>query len=480
MILPTNGKVVVFDDEYKEVAGLLKALSKKKIPYSYYQDEAGEDLPESPIENVRLIFLDLELISGQKIPDHAIISTIGVRLQRILEPKNNYILIYWSTKEEKYKELIDNAFENGLNEYKPIITISLNKAKALKQGDNIVDYIIEEIESKSEGFSLFKVFSLWENLVNDSAGDLINDFIDFIGKDSNWDDNAKYVLYKLAQAYSGIQVNQKTELKQLEDALFTLNYTLLDSIENSILPNIERESSKLENVISSVKKSSISFSSLINERLFISKNGFSGNIPGCLFLPEKEFEILISRTKEQFVNFAKNNKLGQEAKEKILAHKEKDRDNKIKEIEFQKKAFAKNYNVIVNSILNLPTDDPNRKTLMSEIIEESIKIEINISPLCDYAQAKMYCCRLLPGILLPEKYFSSISTKNAYNYVADSIFNFEGNNYYFVFDLRFLYSLPENRVKSRIAEYKVRHQLLADIQLRLGNHINRSGVLLAP
>lgn len=480
MILPTNGKVVVLDDEYKEVAGLLKALSKKKIPYHYYQDETGEDLPESPIENVRLIFLDLELISGQKIPDHAIISTIGVRLERILEPKNNYILIYWSTKEKKYKKLIDDAFENGLKDYKPIITISLNKAKALKQGDIIVEYIIQEIESKSEGFSLFKVFSLWENLVNDSAGDLINDFIDFIGKDSDWDDNAKYVLYKLAQAYSGIQVNQKTELRQLEDALFTLNYTLLDSIENSILPNIERESSKLENVISSDKKSDISFSSLINERLFISKNHFSGNIPGCLFLPEKEFATLAATTEKQFVDFVKNNTLKAEVKEKILAHREKDRDEKIKEIEFQRKAFAKNYNVIVNSILTLSTDDPERKPLMAKILDESIKIEINISPLCDYAQAKMHCCRLLPGILLPEKYSSSVTTKNAYNYVADSIFNFEGNNYYFVFDLRFLYSLPENRVKTRRAEYKVRHQLLADIQLRLGNHINRSGVLLAP
>jgi hypothetical protein len=480
MILPTNGKVVVLDDEYKEVAGLLKALSKKKIPYHYYQDETGEDLPESPIENVRLIFLDLELISGQKIPDHAIISTIGVRLERILEPKNNYILIYWSTKEKKYKKLIDDAFENGLKDYKPIITISLNKAKALKQGDKIVEYIIEEIESKSEGFSLFKVFSLWENLVNDSAGDLINDFIDFIGKDSDWDDNAKYVLYKLAQAYSGIQVNQKTELKQLEDALFTLNYTLLDSIENSILPNIERESSKLKSVISSDKKSDISFSSLINERLFISKNHFNGNIPGCLFLPEKEFATLSATTEQQFVDFIKNNTLKAEVKDKILAHKEKDRDEKLKKIEFQKKAFSKNYNVIVNSILTLSTDDPERKPLMAKILDESIKIEINISPLCDYAQAKMHCCRLLPGILLPEKYSSSVTTKNAYNYVADSIFNFEGNNYYFVFDLRFLYSLPENRVKTRIAKYKVRHQLLADIQLRLGNHINRSGVLLAP
>lgn len=480
MILPTNGKVVVFDDEYKEVAGLLKALSKNKIPYNYYQDEAGEDLPDTPIENVRLVFLDLELISGQKIPNHAIISTIAIRLQRILEPKNNYILIYWSTKEIKYKKLIDDAFENGLKDYKPIITISLNKAKALKQGDNIVDYIVEEIENKSEGFSLFKVFSLWENLVNDSAGDLINDFIDFIGKDSDWDDNAKYVLYKLAQAYSGVQVNNKPELKQLEDALFTLNYTLLDSIENSIVTNIAKESSKLKGVISSTKKGDISFSSLINERLFVSKNHFTGNIPGCLFLPEKEFEILGSKIEKQFVDFVKNNTLKPEGKEKILAHKKKNCDEKLKEIEFQRKAFAKNYNVIVNSIITLPTDDPERKTLMSKIIEESVKIEINISPLCDYAQAKMHCCRLLPGILLPEKYSSSVSTKNAYNYVADSVFNFEGENYYFVFDLRFLYSLPESRVKTRMAEYKVRHQLLADIQLRLGNHINRSGVLLAP
>ncbi len=196
MILPRNGKVVIFDDKYEDVQALLGALSKDSVPYHYYQDEGGEDLPTQPIKNVRLVFLDLELITGQSLPVKNIIGAIAGRLFAVIEPGTKYVLIYWSTKEDRYREVLDDAFVNGLSDYKPILTLSLNKVEALKQSDTL-NFISQGIREKADDFKLFEIFTLWENLVNESAGYLINDFTDFIKSDENWDDGAKYVLYKL-------------------------------------------------------------------------------------------------------------------------------------------------------------------------------------------------------------------------------------------------------------------------------------------
>jgi hypothetical protein len=138
MILPTNGKVVIFDDQYEQIEGLLKTLSKERVPFLYYKDELGEDLPDKPIKKVRLVFLDIELVSGQTLSNHNIISSIGARFEKVLEKNNNYVLIYWSTKEKKYQEVLNQAFEERLIDYKPIVALSLNKSEALDQKGKIM------------------------------------------------------------------------------------------------------------------------------------------------------------------------------------------------------------------------------------------------------------------------------------------------------------------------------------------------------
>lgn len=476
MILPTNGKVVVFDDVYEDVEGLLKTLSKNKIPYNYYQDEGGEDLPDTPINNVRLIFLDIQLISGQSVSDHSIRSTIGIRLQKILEKNNNYILIYWSTKENKYKDMLEDAFENGLKDYKPILTLSINKVEALKKGDKIVDFIINEIEEKSDDFSLFKVFALWENLVSNSAGNLINDFTNFIGKDENWDDSAKYVLHKISQAYSGKTINNKSEIEKLGDAFSTLNQTLIDTIENNIPKVINEHKSLLKDIISNEKKGNENFSSIINNKLLLSELEFNGNVPGCLFLIEEEIEAQNETIEHQFKKEIEKLPSGIENREQIISKKKLRNKDKINALVLHSKGIEKNFNIIVNSVINAE-EEAVRKSLRDRILKDSIKIELNVSPLCDFAQEKLPCVRLLPGLLLKSDYGGEINRNSAYNYLSDCIIKFRDSDYYFLFDFRFLYSKPEKLLKRRISNNKLRHQILSDIQLKLGSHVNRPGVI---
>ena len=475
MILPTNGKVVVFDDQYEQVQGLLKVLSKERVPYVYYQDELGDDLPDKPIINVRLIFLDIQLVSGQTLSDHNIISSIGIRLQKVLEKNNNYILIYWSTKKDKYKEVLNNAFEDKLKDYKPIITLSLDKNEALKPENNTIDLIINEIKNKSENFNLFKIFALWENLVNNSAGYLINDFTNFIGKDANWDESTKYVLYKLSQAYSGKTIKDKNETEQLEDALFTLNHTLIDTIENRIPLTIDDKKDILVDIISD-KQNGEDYSSVINNKLLLSEMEFNGKVPGCFFLIEEEELSKKGLAESKLQAIIKNDRIPEAKKAEVIEKATERFNQEIKSLELFSKSLSKNFNVIVNSLISLPDPDE-RKVLRDNILKNSIKIELNISPLCDYAQEKMPCVRMIPGLLLKSEYKSELNIQNAYNYFSDCVIKFRDDDYYLLFDFRFLYSKPESLLKNRVSNNKLRHQLLSDIQLKLGSHVTRSGVI---
>jgi hypothetical protein len=127
-------------------------------------------------------------------------------------------------------------------------------------------------------------------------------------------------------------------------------------------------------------------------------------------------------------------------------------------------------------MLNALLSEDNREKLKT-IFSDAIKIELNISPICDYAQNKMPCCRLLPGFLITENNIEFLLKSNAFNYISDAKIDIKGEKYFFIFDFRLLHSSAESMTKKRISNFKLRQQLLADIQLKLGSHINRAGVL---
>ena len=354
------------------------------------------------------------------------------------------------------------------------MALSLNKSEALDQKGKIIDFIIKEIAEKSKNFNLFKIFALWENLVNDSAGNLINDFTNFIGKDSNWDENAKHVLYKLSQAYSGKTISKKEDEEKLQDSFSTLNQVLIDHIENDIKPIIEANKGIVKGSIVAREKDDQQYSSIINNKLLLSETTHNSSVPGCLFFVDDEFELEKGKLIEKRDKIEANPHIKEEDKVKALSSE----TNKIKDFEEREKnnKIDKTYNQIINGIIT--GEESKEKTeLRTQISEKYINIELNISPLCDYAQEKMPLVRLLPGLLIESDLMDVLIKHNTYNYFSEGSIRFLKKDYYFLFDFRFLYSELKSDILKRPSNNKIRHQFLSDIQLRLGNHINRSGVI---
>lgn len=277
MILPDNGKVVIIDDKIEDVIELISGLSSEKVPFVYYKDELGEDLPNEPLNNVRLIFLDLLLIDDNKPPVKTVISTLISRLKRII-PKNNgpYILIYFSSTRKIYGE----AFERELNKkalknYKPILSLNISKPTNLEK-------VKLELHKKFERFKSFKAFLLLESVVNRATSNAVNNFTSIIAsEDLNFDKNLKDILYQTGEARVGKEIfTELSNGNKIKNSLLTLSSTIADNFDSAI-NELDFNEITFEQVLK--KDTSEEAKAKVNSRLHIFKNINSPIKSGTIF-----------------------------------------------------------------------------------------------------------------------------------------------------------------------------------------------------
>lgn len=471
MILPKGGKILVFDDKPEDVQFLLDALKINGAPYLYFKEESGVDLPSETINGVRLVFLDLQLFTDRS-SEKDIISSIAQRLTRTLNPKESYILIYWSKTEDQYKKALEDEFDKNLNDYKPIVSFSLEKSTVPKDDEKkAIEFILNKMEENVSKFDSLAAFLWWENMVNDSTNELVLNFTNFVDKDENWNNHLKHVLYKLAHANSGKQVDQAnySNSQKINDSLRTLNQTLVDSIEK----NIDNQIHLLNEKEYTIKDDQAPdhFLAKINTKLLITEGKFVGTIPGTLFFLYDELDQRLTEAQTKYnVQDVENRNMPDDKKKIAIQSTKKKLKEKTNSIDSQKESISSDYRSILTD--NLKPESRDRK---DDILKNSIFVELNISPLCDYAQNKLPCVRILPGLFI-EKNESQNLKKPAYSYIHDSPIEFNSKEYIVLFDFRWLYSNRLSKLKQRNSNYKLKHQFLSDIQLKLGSHISRAGV----
>ncbi len=467
MILPGNGKVVIIDDQLTEAFPLMTLLSQEKVPFIYFQDEGGDDLPEQPLKNIRLVFLDLKLIASERTKD--IISAIVSRLTRILSEDNGpYMMVVWSTHKSDYYADLLAEFDTKLKKYKPILIVTLPKSTYLRTEDGhkvlkdraSLTKINDVLKTKLSKKDSIYPFLFWENLVNNAAGDTTNTFTSFFEFDSkDWNKNTKNVLYKIAKAYSGkiIDKTPPDEIRQLKSALFTLNYSLIDGAENYISAIGELE--ELKGKVIENSQANAEFSAVVNNRLLISDEKEKGLIPGNVYILDKKN---LSTDKAGHYRTILNGSVNRHMLPTIFK-KDMLQDLKgVKGLERKKK-----HDKFV---------DKKFSEIKKDIFDRGEPVELHVSPVCDYAQNKLQLGRILPGILVKQEYREFIDTRHLFNY-ASPIFTISKDRYFLLFDFRFLFSMTITQLNANEPEFRVKQQLLTDIQIQLSNHINRQGVI---
>ncbi len=420
MNIPKNGRIVVIDDNYEEAIPLLKVLAKSKIPSMYFSGLA-EELPANTLENIRLVFLDLKLVSV--IDEKTVISAIISVLEKIISKQNGpYILILWSMHDIDYRKGLEDSFQNQLSGIKPIMILTLKKTDYIERDDgekiNFVKNALKLIENKLiqelKKAGIFHLFIIWENLVHKSAGKIVNDFSSFYPLDENWNNNMCGVFKKLARAYAGKQLEDEDADKLIKDALFTFNGTFLDTLENEI------SNKKIEGLkINDSNNVNDDIAAQINSKLHLIFQPPKNSVPGNIYKWENQMKI--------------NDLFNGD----IDLYPQKQKDSFLNKLKY---------------------------------------ILLEVSPSCDYAQDKWKLHRVLHGLMWPENDFNKIKKKADYIYTSP-IFKVDNKIYKFVFDLRYLTTLSLDELKDKKPVLRIRHDLLVDIQSKIAGHINRPGVI---
>lgn len=428
MNLPLNGRVAIIDDQISQAAPLMNIFSKQQIPFTYFSGDL-KYLPEEGKNHndIRVLFLDINLLDDGVQTDKVLKARLIPVIKRIISKDNYpYLVIYWSRHQNTSdKKLIEKEiFGKDLKDRKPISFLSAVKSDFFKLDGSLTDDFdnriaglfskIETLISKSPSYSYL---INWENKVHISADKTLEEIFSSYNKFANWSDNANYLLNKLGSSYSGKAFESQSAKERIKSSYNALNIVFADTLENTLNNSGVTSAKKLK--VSKTAKNLESVNS-INKKLLISDEIEPMNYSGTVI---------------------------QISDEKLDAE----------------------YENLLDTILN-------NKGKKAEIIASWKKMWLNVTPLCDTVQGKIVFHRLVRGILV-SKEFSKTFYSNEAIYVSPS-FTFDKKDYCIVIDFRQFFTLTQlGKSKNRKSIFRIRQQLLAEIQSKLSRHINRQGIL---
>ena len=455
--LPRSGRVVVIDDKADEALPLVKVISKDRISVTYFTG-TKEELPEQPFSDVRLVFLDIMLEGAEGTDDKTKLSiAIGV-IKRIIHKDNGpFILAVWT----KHKELIEKM-EKRLKEekYQPIVTdLQKYEFKDDKTGNYNYNFlqIEKKIKEKLKNLSVFEIFLLWENMVHRSASSVVNEFSRFVKFNDSWNGELKNIFYKLAEAQAGKTLDTNSSQEVLKNALFTFDGIFIDTLEKNLHSNSDgmnvsfSESSVGDNIIGQ-----------INSKLLLDTSNLEVLYPGNVYEIKKD--ILL---KEIIYDSIYPEKLLKEFADMKGVNLDVilDKDKKIKKYKPEFKRFF--------------------KKIRDTIKDNSIFVQTEVSPLCDFTQHKMKLSRIVKGFLCPVEVQidgTTIQTykklkSNAYFLYISPAVEYNEKLYRLVIDFRHFSAKSIAGINENTPIFRLRKDILIDIQTKLSSHINRPGVL---
>ena len=422
MNLPMSGRVVIVDDEFQEALPLIRTLSQRRVAVTFFRGRL-EDLPSEPFKDVRIVFLDIVLEGLEGADDKTKISTLMNVVKRIISKENGpFILAIW-TKHPELTEKLQNALKK---EGFYTLTVNLEKDTFFEKKEGSDEWAFKEdkkdklqriIKEKIRAIDIFKVFINWENLIHDASSMTINEISKFSEFDDHWNDKMKRIFFSFAKAQTGRLIENMEDREKITSALYTFNQIFSDIFERDIQQFIIEGISLEDGDIGEEVKVKI------NSRILIDTAPRNELYPGNVY---------------------------------------KDQNAEV---------------TFIKEILN-----ENREDVLGSIAENSISIFVEVTPICDFVQRKAKMNRVIKGVLIPDSagtntgIWRRIKKHTSFLYVSPTI-HYEGKDYRMILDFRYFTSLKGDEIKNRKLLFRIRKELLSDIQIKLSSHINRTGVL---
>jgi hypothetical protein len=449
MSLPLNGRIAIIDNEIDQAIPLMRVFAKNHLPYVFYK---GDDISFLPDENsrfndIRLLFLDINLLNSKTASVKEVKSSLYSVIRKVISENNfPYSLIYWSRQEKEYAGVVEELFENELKDRKPINLIPFVKSDFFPnfsdvEAENSID-LIAEIGRVINSQHSYSYLLEWENIAHTAADKTLQEVFSSYHQFKDWTNNANYILEKLGNAYLGKHYSDNTPEDKIKASFISFNSVFKDTLEHNVyntqLSNAQDlvyDSEKVESKVHS-----------INEKLNLSKDVKNVSESGNIIMFEEANEFFGKLLNRLISIFQLKNYLRLNNKE-------------IEEIELKK--LTKN----------------EHKKIKEEIKKAWVKLAVVVTPVCDYVQKenKIYD-RIVKGLLVPYEFRNFIDERSEAVYILPISINYSGKQYILILDFRY-FSTTDLSVEKATPIFRLRQELLAEIQSKLARHINRQGIL---
>ncbi|MFA5104791.1 MAG: hypothetical protein WC527_06410 [Candidatus Margulisiibacteriota bacterium] len=536
--LPLDGSVVILEDKVGEALPLIKLLSKKGIATTYYTG-ADIELPEKPVQKIRLAFIDIQLFGPSDA--HSYAQNILRILDRII-PVNNgpYILIVWSKTDDINAETLEREIMAWTKP--PAIVLGLSKSSYFKRfvdlsrRDNLIEKldnslktrfskedldvvknaingfyqtdialapkkdalkkISNELLSMLQGLDVLQLFAAWESFINKTSGEIVESFSSLHPSDAYWQSNLKSTIYRMAHTQLGKRLGSAADEELIRNALKTLNHIFLGAIENTTYKNND-----FFRTIT-IGKNISSFSRKVNGKKYdikwsVKSGDYQLYVDGKVLPtgagPKKKNKIY--DLSKRGTNNSEKDTIRQIIDDYLSIEPEINAklfiDFNISAKECSGAVYKKSVHgfkrkiSLLGNYFNVDSKifrkNGNQAPFKKDELKNFVFIEMNVIPSCDNAQAKWLKSkmRLLPGIMFPKEYFNDLKEGDSF-YKTMPLLKIDNQCYQCVFDFRLLKSedIPRSISKRRKTWFKIRNEVLADILSRLSSHASRVGVAL--
>ena len=432
-LIPLNGRIAIVDDKIEQALPLMRVFAKNNIPYVYYKGDDADYFPEQPENDIRILFLDLNLLGGRDNQPKDIRSSLYSVIKSIISPDNYpYVLVLWSRQEKEYKEMLEELFKKDLNGCAPIVILEWIKSYFFpdfldEEVNKDEEYkIINELKKAVAEFPAYSYLMQWENCVHNAADKTIQDiFHDFHSKDK-WDNNANCVLDMFAKSYLGKYYSDSSIEDRAKASLLFLNDVYCDTLESNVTVCDFPGESNLPYSVSREYKAEMA--AKINGCLLLSNLFDSSCQPGCVLpidLKEENTKYFHELFHDCFITGDLSNK--------------------------------------------------DAKQLKKNIYKSLLPFEVVITPDCDYAQMKAKYFRLVQGVIINADFKGCVNSQSDAFYVSP-IFEYKGQKRVLVLNYRYLVTYAEGHQYPNPL-FRIRESILAEIRSKLARHISRQGIM---
>lgn len=468
MQIPKNGRIAIVDDNFSQALPLMELFGKARLPYLYY-DGSVRGLPDegSAANDIRLLFLDIYLNGDSIRPEKELRSSLIGVINRVISFNNYpYLLIFWSRHDKDHAAMVEDIFRNELRGKAPISLLSLEKTDYFELTSEktilheaMIPELMGRIERAIDSIDTYGNLLSWENLVHDAADKTLEEIFSFEDLHESWGEKSSKLFHKLGLSYSGKNLNSMSPSQSVKSAFMSFNFVFNDSLEYEISSRIDEKYK-----FSQINEVDISdVSSKINKKLLFATENTDKTSPGIVSLVDIKMHeyakllhlcILMGKILEE--------------KSEIIFEKTMG----IVDKEVEKKLKNKLIDIFFKEIKLL-------------IKDTWLPVEVNVTPICDFAQGKEEYSRLIPGILIESKYRHYLDAKSEAIFISPEfslqLEKFDkriDGTYILVLDYRFFTSTPKREMPQRFNPIlRVRQQLLTEIQSKLSRHISRQGIL---